>query len=513
MAKSGLYGDRWKVLDNLGGGGQGDVYRVTDTTGEFAGEYALKRLRDLRRLDRFRNEVEALKRLDHDHIIKLIHSSDLQSEGDDQRHFLVMPIAAERDAERRLPIFTGSIENTAKVGLQIAKALHAAHGQKVIHRDVKPANILFPDQSLNAWLSDFGICHLEKEINDTPFGDVMGPRRFAAPEIEAGRADEVPPDVDVYSLGQTLFYLLSGGRTFHREEVNSTNYDASFPAGEQSELLRSLLSNMVALRGHRIDNMGDVVSRLERVISWNEEARTSGVSAGLQGAILAARRRVQEANKNHDDAQRRRELYDGMRRRVIDSIKDTVKSPMVAAASLISEGGELTATVEETGSAAFNIAFGRLTMNPFQSCNITTAHARRPHKISQLQFWLCSKRVMRVVINQGAGRSAFDSEPADEELVLIPISLVTYKGAPQKSYAAFGFEHPKIPMVVQNHNLIVDTQSLYGWQRQPVSQNQPINVAMLEFKLSDWPEKQTDVIKHVDSVIAVFIEQSFADNG
>ncbi|MCJ2126790.1 protein kinase domain-containing protein [Methylobacterium sp. J-077] len=511
MAKSGLYGDRWKAVGNLGGGGQGDVYRVVDTTGALSGEYALKRLRDLRRLDRFRNEVEALKRLQHPNIIQLIDNSDLMAEGDNERHYLVMPIAAERDAERRLPIFTGSIENTVRVGLQVAKALQAAHQQKVTHRDVKPANILFPDQSFNVWLSDFGICHLEKAENDTPFGDVMGPRRFAAPEIEAGRAEEVPPEVDIYSLGQTLFYLLSGGRTFHREEVNATTYDQSFPPGEQSELLRALFSNMVALQERRITDMGDVIVRLERVLSWTGEAKTHGISGDVRGAILAAKRKVQDFDKAHHDLQRRRELYDAMRKRVVESIKDTINGPMKAAADLIAEGGELAVRVTETSPAGFNIAFGTLRANPFLSVCLTVSRAQRQHKISELQFWLCSKRVVRVTVQMNTARPSTNAEPTDEEFLLIPLTLTTYKGAPQKSYAAFGIDHPRIPMEIQNHSLSVDTRSLFGWQRQPPSQNQRIEVAMLEFKLSDWPEKQGDVISHIDSVIGVFIEQTFSD--
>jgi serine/threonine protein kinase len=167
MAKQ-LYGGRWKILGNLGGGGQGDVFRVVDETGAAEGEFALKRLRDLSRLDRFRNEIEALKRLQHPRIIALIDHSDLSDEGPKARHFLVMPVATEGDAERRLPLFTGNVESVVTVALEVAEALNAAHAVGVVHRDVKPGNILFPGQGLEIWLSDFGICHFEKPERDTP---------------------------------------------------------------------------------------------------------------------------------------------------------------------------------------------------------------------------------------------------------------------------------------------------------------------------------------------------------
>jgi serine/threonine protein kinase len=234
---SKLYGGRWRNRGNIGGGGQGDVFRVTDALNSLsADEYALKRLRDVKRLDRFKNEIAALKQLEHPNVVKLLDHSDLSNQTAEP-HYLVMPLAAEGDAERRLPLFVGNVENVIQVGLQAAKALAAAHLAGVVHRDVKPGNILFPTQGLEIWLSDFGICHLEKDIRDTPAGAIMGPRRYAAPEIEEGISD-VPFNVDVYSLGQVIFYLLSDGRTFHRENVHSPDLSAFFPVGERADMLR-----------------------------------------------------------------------------------------------------------------------------------------------------------------------------------------------------------------------------------------------------------------------------------
>ena len=117
----------------------------------------------------------------------------------EQKHYIVMRMASAGDAERRLALFAGSIENVIRVALQAAQALSAAHQANVIHRDMKPGNILFPDDGFDIWLSDFGICRLEKEARDTPPGVIMGPRRFAAQEIEAGN-EEVYLDVDIYSV-------------------------------------------------------------------------------------------------------------------------------------------------------------------------------------------------------------------------------------------------------------------------------------------------------------------------
>ena len=218
-----VYGHRWRLIQSLGGGGQGEIFRVADASGALQGEFALKRLRDASRLDCFRREIESLKVLSHPNIIKIVDHSAL--EDNTPPHFLVMPIADEGDPERRLPLFAGNTENVVAVSLQVASALEAAHRAQVVHRDVKPGNILFPGQGLDVWLSDFGICHVADATRQTPAGVIVGPRRFVAPEIEAGGAVDVAPSADVYSLGQLIFYLLSGGRTLYREDVHNPEYD------------------------------------------------------------------------------------------------------------------------------------------------------------------------------------------------------------------------------------------------------------------------------------------------
>jgi serine/threonine protein kinase len=98
VAKAKAYGNRWKVVGGISGGGQGDVYRVTDLTGELAGEWALKRLRHKDRIGRFRQEVVILRRLRHDNIITIV-DAQLAADGSDEASFLVMPIAPHGDLD------------------------------------------------------------------------------------------------------------------------------------------------------------------------------------------------------------------------------------------------------------------------------------------------------------------------------------------------------------------------------------------------------------------------------
>src|SRR5438105_13580857 len=98
MARSKLYGNRWRSLGSFAGGGQGDLFRVVDERGEFLGEHALKRLRNANRLDRFRAEVQAVKRLSHPNIVTIIAHSTFGARNLPQ--YLVMPIAEGGDLSK-----------------------------------------------------------------------------------------------------------------------------------------------------------------------------------------------------------------------------------------------------------------------------------------------------------------------------------------------------------------------------------------------------------------------------
>ena len=171
MAK--LYGGRWRIVDGpqLGAGGQSEVFRVVDNNGEYHGEYALKRVLNPRRHQRFRNEVDAIKRLAHPNIVRLIDHSALDDTEAKERQYLVMPIAVGGDLThpQRLSLYKDLIDGVVQVGKQLASALAAAHAAGIIHRDTKPGNVLFTGNGHEVWLSDFGICLLREQPRATEF--------------------------------------------------------------------------------------------------------------------------------------------------------------------------------------------------------------------------------------------------------------------------------------------------------------------------------------------------------
>lgn len=261
MSKETLYGGRWKTGDGLGQGGQGHVFRATDTTNQLLGEFALKRIINPQRHERFRNEIEAIKAVAHPNIIPLIDHSALDAAASDVRPFLVMPIAEGGDVSEpdRLSLYTGSIEAVLRVAWQIASALEAAHAAGVIHRDVKPQNILFTGKGHNIWVSDFGICLIRGYERPTETGEIVGAHGFTSPELENGGRLDVEPAADVYSLGKLIFYIFSGGLVVPRETEHDERYDPLFANSERAQRLHFLLGQMVSPLHQRLKTMKEVI--------------------------------------------------------------------------------------------------------------------------------------------------------------------------------------------------------------------------------------------------------------
>ncbi len=187
MAK--VYGGRWELVDSLSKGGQGEIFIVRGKQGTYPENLALKRVLNPKRHDRFRSEVHAIKSLSHPNIIKLIDHSVLNEDGDKpEKQYLVMPLAAAGDLSKRAALYKGNLDSVLQVFRQLADALNAAHQAKIIHRDVKPQNILFSAADHEVWLSDFGICLVRDQDRSTESGEVVGPVQFMAPELEAAAA-------------------------------------------------------------------------------------------------------------------------------------------------------------------------------------------------------------------------------------------------------------------------------------------------------------------------------------
>jgi serine/threonine protein kinase len=264
----------YHILDRIGQGGMGTVYRALDR--KAGREVAVKFIspaiaQDEVFLNRFRREVKAVARLHHPHIVPVLDYGEQHGYA-----YLVMPlleVGTLLDALKAGPL---SLELGARVMDQVAGALAHAHRHGIIHRDVKPSNILL-DEKQNAMLSDFGMARFHDGSASLTGSGLIGTPAYMAPE--QARGGPVDARCDQYVLGVVLFFLATG----------SLPFSAATP---MEYLLKHINEPFPAARARN----RRVPESVERVIfkatAKNPDDRFSSVSEmnhALQSAIAHAR--------------------------------------------------------------------------------------------------------------------------------------------------------------------------------------------------------------------------------
>jgi DNA-binding NarL/FixJ family response regulator len=202
---------RYQLGKVIGGGGMGYVYIGTDIlTGETV---AVKQLRiELtgnmpQMVERFLREGEALRRLNHPNIVKVLATSD-----EDSQHYIVMEyvsggsLADLLTAQPQLPF-----ERVVSIGLEISDALSRAHHLQILHRDIKPANILLAEDGTPR-LTDFGLARIGQLPRLTENGSILGTFYYLSPEAVENR--EVNERSDLWSFGVVLYEMITGRLPF-----------------------------------------------------------------------------------------------------------------------------------------------------------------------------------------------------------------------------------------------------------------------------------------------------------
>lgn len=326
-----IYGARWEVLRSFDEGGQAHLFLVKDLHG--TGEYVLKRILNPKRRDRFLREVEACKTLSHPNVMTLIDYSALQQPPSDDTMFLVMPLAAGGNLEARVALYKGSIDSSIHVTLQLASALAHAHEHGVIHRDVKPANLLFVAQDHHCLLSDFGICLIREWQRPTETGEVVGPRSFMAPELEDGGRLDVTCAADLYSLGKVIYYMFSGGAFLPRERLHELQYDLFSGKGVRCELLGRLLDRLICPLELRIQSASQVVEELVRIQNWdhaNVGVLSTEATSALQKFLEQQRAALSVEDHNRVIRERQTAMLSGFKRGLLGWLEPLLRE--VAAA-------------------------------------------------------------------------------------------------------------------------------------------------------------------------------------
>jgi serine/threonine-protein kinase len=197
--------DRYEFLGFLGQGGMGMVFLARDR--RLGREVAIKfvHLGDDRHVERFLLEARAQARVDHEHVCKVFEVGEVEG-----RVFIAM----QRIAGSSLETAMGSLSLEQKVIAMrnAARGVHEAHRMGIIHRDLKPSNIMVEngeDGCLRTFVMDFGLAHdWNQDVTET--GSVLGTPAYMSPEQARGEVSGLDRRTDLYSLGATLYHLVSG---------------------------------------------------------------------------------------------------------------------------------------------------------------------------------------------------------------------------------------------------------------------------------------------------------------
>jgi serine/threonine protein kinase/Flp pilus assembly protein TadD len=263
------FAERYDFIEELGTGGMGSVYKVFDK--KIKEEVALKILKpeivDEKTIERFSSELKLARKIRHENVCQMY---DINEE--EGTHYITMEYVPGEDLKSfirrvgQLPV-----GKTISIAKQVCKGLSEAHGLGVVHRDLKPQNIMI-DKEGNARIMDFGIARSIKGKGITGAGMMIGTPEYMSPEQVEGK--EVDQRSDIYSLGVNLFEMVTGQVPFegdtpftigvkHKSENPKDPKELNTQIPE--DLSRVILRCMEKDKENRYQSSGEVCSELEKI--------------------------------------------------------------------------------------------------------------------------------------------------------------------------------------------------------------------------------------------------------
>ncbi len=262
-----LFTDRYEIIEELGVGGMGKVFRVYDK--KIEGEVALKLIKpaiasDKKTINRFRNELKLTREISHRNVCRMYDLGE--SEG---THFITMEYVTGEDLKsfirRAAPI---NAARTILIAKQICAGLEEAHRLGVVHRDLKPSNIMI-DKEGNARIMDFGIARSLKAEGVTDTGAIIGTPEYMSPEQVEGK--DIDHRTDIYSLGVILYEVVTGRVPFEGDTPLSVAHKHKYETPEEPMKLNAQipadLNNLILMclekdKNNRYQSAAEVRSEL-----------------------------------------------------------------------------------------------------------------------------------------------------------------------------------------------------------------------------------------------------------
>ncbi len=280
---------RYRLEARIGAGGMSTVYRALDET--LQRQVAIKLMNreiasDSDQLERFRREARAVAQLSHPHIVGVIDTGE-----DEGRPYIVFEyVEGETLKDRIRRLGRLPINEAVAYAIEIARALGAAHARHIVHRDVKPQNVLI-DEEGSAKVTDFGIARTLDEEGLTADGRVLGTTDYVSPEQALGQP--VTGQSDLYSLGVVLYEMLTGEVPFTGDNqvavamkhVREELPDVQSKRPEVSAALAAVVDTATAKRqDERYANDAELIADLEDVLAI--ETSRAGSATGEVTTVL-----------------------------------------------------------------------------------------------------------------------------------------------------------------------------------------------------------------------------------